>query len=43
MWKYVLKRLLWMLVTIECVAFVIITILYFTPGDPAELLFIPGA
>lgn len=38
MWKYVLKRLLWMLVTIVCVAFVIFTILYFTPGDPAELL-----
>jgi peptide/nickel transport system permease protein len=38
MWKYVVKRLLWMLVTIVGVAFVIFTILYFTPGDPAELL-----
>lgn len=38
MWRYVLKRLLWMIVTIVGIAFVIFTILYFTPGNPAELL-----
>lgn len=38
MWKYVVKRLLWMIVTIVGVAFVIFTILYFTPGNPAERL-----
>lgn len=38
MWKYILKRLLWMIVIVIGVAFVIFTILYFTPGDPAALL-----
>lgn len=38
MWKYVLKRLLWMIAIVIGVAFVIFTILYFTPGDPAALL-----
>lgn len=38
MWKYVVKRLLWMIVVVFGVAFVIFTILYFTPGDPAKLI-----
>ena len=38
MWKYVLKRLLWMVAIVIGVAFVIFTILYFTPGDPAALM-----
>lgn len=38
MWKYVVKRLLWMIVILLGVAVVIFTILYFTPGDPAEML-----
>lgn len=38
MWKYVVKRILWLFVTMLGVAFVMFTILYFTPGDPAELL-----
>lgn len=38
MWKYVLKRLLWTVVVCLGVAFIIFTILYFTPGDPAEML-----
>lgn len=38
MWRYILKRLLWMIVIVIGVAFVIFTILYFTPGDPAKLL-----
>ncbi len=38
MWRYVLKRLAWMVVTTIGVAFIIFTILYFTPGDPAEYM-----
>lgn len=38
MWRYVVKRLLWMIVILLGVAFVIFTILYFTPGDPAEMI-----
>lgn len=43
MWKYVVKRLLWLIVIILGVAFVIFTILYFTPGDPAEMILGPNA
>jgi peptide/nickel transport system permease protein len=35
MYKYVLYRLLWTLVVLIAVAFVIFTVLYFCPGDPA--------
>lgn len=38
MWRYVLKRLLWMVFTMVCVALIIFTIMYFFPGDPAELI-----
>ena len=38
MWKYVLKRLLWMVVIVIGVAFVIFTITYLTPGDPARVM-----
>lgn len=38
MWKYVVKRLLWMIVVVIGVAFVIFTITYLTPGDPARLM-----
>lgn len=38
MWKYCLKRILWMIVTMLCVAVVIFAITYFTPGDPARVL-----
>lgn len=38
MWKYVLKRICWTIVVCLGVAFIIFTILYFTPGDPAEML-----
>lgn len=36
MYKYVIKRLLWMIPVLIGVAIVIFTLLYFTPGDPAE-------
>ena len=38
MWRYIVKRLLWMVVVVVGVAFVIFTILYFTPGDPARMM-----
>jgi ABC-type dipeptide/oligopeptide/nickel transport system permease component len=36
--KYILKRCLWMVVTLLATAFIIFTILYFTPGDPARAM-----
>ncbi|MGM9538731.1 MAG: ABC transporter permease [Candidatus Onthomonas sp.] len=38
MGKYIVKRLLWLIVIIFATAFLIFTILYFTPGDPARYL-----
>lgn len=38
MGKYILNRLLWMIVIILGTSFIIFTILYFTPGDPAKVI-----
>lgn len=38
MGKYILNRLIWLIVIIIATAFVIFTLLYFTPGDPAATL-----
>lgn len=38
MYKYVLKRLFWMIIIMLGVTFVIFTITYFIPGDPAKTL-----
>ncbi|RJW48750.1 ABC transporter permease [Clostridiales bacterium TF09-2AC] len=38
MGKYILKRLLWMIIIVLGTAFIIFTILYFTPGDPAIVI-----
>ena len=38
MWKYVVKRLLWLILIAICVALLIFTIMWFVPGDPAELI-----
>ena len=38
MWKYILKRLVWLIIIIVCVAIVIFTIMYFVPGDPAKII-----
>lgn len=38
MWKYVLKRLVMMIVVVLGVAVLIFTIMYFTPGDPAQII-----
>jgi ABC-type dipeptide/oligopeptide/nickel transport system permease component len=35
--KYIFQRCLWMIVTLLATAFIIFTILYFTPGDPARI------
>jgi ABC-type dipeptide/oligopeptide/nickel transport system permease component len=40
--KYILTRCLWMVVTLLATAFIIFTMLYFTPGDPARVM-APGA
>lgn len=36
--RYIFKRILWMIVVVLGVAFVIFTLLYFTPGDPARIM-----
>ncbi|MBU9727739.1 ABC transporter permease [Diplocloster modestus] len=38
MGKYILNRLLWMIVIILGTSFIIFTILFFTPGDPAVII-----
>ena len=38
MWQYILKRLVMMVFVVLGVAVLIFTIMYFTPGDPAEIL-----
>ena len=38
MWRYILKRLLWIVIILICVAVLIFSIMYFVPGDPAELI-----
>jgi peptide/nickel transport system permease protein len=38
MWKYALKRILLLCPVLIGVAFIIFTLLYFTPGDPARLI-----
>lgn len=43
MWRYIVKRLLWLIVIMVCVAVVIFTILWFVPGDPAKIILGSGA
>lgn len=38
MWRYIVKRLLWLIVTMVCVALLIFTIMWFVPGDPAQII-----
>ena len=38
MWKYIIKRLLWMIPVLLGIAVVIFTIMYFCPGDPAAAI-----
>ena len=43
MWRYVTQRLLWLIVIMACVAMVIFTIMWFVPGDPAQIMLGVGA
>ena len=43
MWKYVIKRLLWMIPVLLGITVVIFTIMYFCPGDPAAVILGNGA
>ncbi|MDR1272610.1 MAG: ABC transporter permease [Clostridiales Family XIII bacterium] len=36
--RYIVKRLLWMIPLIICVAITIFTLMYFVPGDPAKIM-----
>ncbi len=38
MWRYVLKRLIALVVVLFCVAIIIFCVLWFMPGDPAEII-----
>ena len=38
MWRYVVRRLFWMIFILLGTAFIIFTIMYFVPGDPADML-----
>ena len=38
MWKYALKRILMLIPVLLGVAFIIFSLLYITPGDPARLI-----
>lgn len=38
MWKYILKRILLMIPVILCVTVLVFTIIYFTPGDAAQVV-----
>ena len=43
MWKYIVKRLLWMIPVLLGISIVIFTIMYFCPGDPASAILGNGA
>lgn len=38
MWRYIVKRLLWLILVVLCAAVLIFVIMWFVPGDPAELM-----
>lgn len=38
MWRYIAKRLIWLVVIVFCVAILIFTIMWFVPGDPAQII-----
>ncbi|MGM9607177.1 MAG: ABC transporter permease [Oscillospiraceae bacterium] len=38
MWRYIVKRLFWLVITTICVALLIFTVMWFVPGDPARLM-----
>lgn len=38
MWRYVANRLMWLLIITLCVAVLIFTVMWFVPGDPAQII-----
>ena len=38
MWRYIVKRLFWLIITLICVALLIFTVMWFVPGDPARII-----
>ena len=38
MWRYIVKRLIALVIVLFCVAIIIFCILWFMPGDPAEII-----
>ena len=38
MWRYIVKRLLWLAVITVCVAILIFVVMWFVPGDPAQII-----
>ena len=38
MWRFILRRCLWLIVTVIATALIIFTILYFNPNDPARAI-----
>ena len=38
MWRYIVKRLIWLVIIVLVVAMLIFTVLWFVPGDPAKLI-----
>lgn len=38
MWRYIVKRLFWLILVLLCAALLIFTIMWFVPGDPAEII-----
>ena len=38
MWRYIVKRLLWLVVITICVAVLIFVVMWFVPGDPAQII-----
>ena len=38
MWRYILKRLFWLILVLLCAAILIFSIMWFVPGDPAEMI-----
>lgn len=43
MWRYILKRLIWLVIITFCVAILIFVIMWFVPGNPAQIMLGSGA
>ena len=41
--RYILRRILMMILVVLCAAVIIFTVMYFVPGDPVEVMLGPEA